>query len=62
LKQRDFVLIDAFTGFGTPTEEEQKIAKDVEQYIVRKGYRVPRWSRATFIMTLVFLVITILIC
>ena len=61
LNTRDVVLMDAFTKFGTPTEEETKLAKDVEDFIVKKGFKVPKWARATFIMTAIFLIITLMI-
>lgn len=61
LKNRDVYLMDAFTQFGTPTEQEQQMARDVETFITQKGFKVPRWSRATFIMTFIFLIITLLI-
>mmetsp|Transcript_28229 Transcript_28229/g.37655 ORF Transcript_28229/g.37655 Transcript_28229/m.37655 type:complete len:196 (+) Transcript_28229:1106-1693(+) len=61
LNTRDVVLLDAFTKFGTPTEEEHKLAKDVEEFIKKKGFKVPKWARATFIMTFIFLIVTLLI-
>ena len=37
------------------------MARDVETFITSKGFKVPRWSRATFIMTFIFLLITLFI-
>jgi len=53
--------MDAFTKFGEPSEKELQMSKDVENYITKKGFKVPRWSRITFIMTFIFLIITLLI-
>ena len=38
-----------------------QMSKDVENFIQKKGFRVPKWSKATFIMTFIFLIITLLI-
>ena len=37
------------------------MAKNVEEFIVKKGFKVPKWARATFIMTFIFLIVTLLI-
>ena len=61
LNRKDVVLIDAFTKFGEPSPEEVEMSKNIETYIQKKGFRVPKWSRATFIMTFIFLIVTLLI-
>ena len=57
----DLQLVDAFTRFGTVSEREKEVAKDVETYLKKRGLRVPKWAKATFVMTLIFLVITLLV-
>ena len=37
------------------------MARDVENFITKKGFKVPKWSRATFVLTIIFLVITLFI-
>jgi len=61
LNMGDVDLLDAFTKFGTVSEEEKKIAKDVEVYMERRGFKTIRWARATFIMTILFTVMTCLV-
>jgi len=35
----DVDLLDAFTKFGTVSEEEKKVAKDVEAFMQKKGFK-----------------------
>ena len=37
------------------------MARDVEEFLLKNGFKVPRWARATFIMTFLFLIVTLLI-
>lgn len=57
----DVDLLDAFTKFGTVTEEEKKVAKDVEAFMQKKGFKQLRWGRATFVMTILFTIMTCLV-
>ncbi len=61
VNQGDADLIDQFTKFGIPSEEEKKMAKDVEQYMKKKGFMSVKWARATFILTFIFAIVTCLI-
>ena len=54
-------LVDAFTAFGTVSEDEKKYAKDVEAYLLKNGVRSFPWARATFIMTVLFTIVTCLV-
>ena len=60
-RKRDENLKDLFTQFGEPTEDEHQMAKEMEEYMLKNGFLVPRWARATYIMTFLFLFITLLI-
>jgi len=35
----DVDLLDAFTKFGTVSEEEKRMAKDVEVFMQKKGFK-----------------------
>ena len=37
------------------------MAKQVEAFIQKKGWNTPKWARATFIMTILFTIITCLV-
>lgn len=54
-------LVEAFAAFGTVSEEEKKYAKDVEVYMQEKGFRNFPWARATFVMTILFTIVTCLV-
>ena len=54
-------LVDAFQAFGTVSEEEKQRAKDLELYLQSKGIRNFPWARATFIMTILFTIVTCLV-
>jgi len=57
----DIDLLDAFTKFGTVSQEEKKYAKEVEVYMQKKGLPTLKWARATFVMTILFTVMTCLV-
>lgn len=63
LNMGDVDLLDAFTKFGTVSEEEKKYAKDIEAIIREKGgpLKNVRWARATFVMTILFTIMTCLV-
>ena len=63
LNMGDVDLLDAFTKFGTVSEEEKKYAKEIEAIIREKGgpLRHVRWARATFVMTILFTIMTCLV-
>ena len=61
LNMGDRDLVDTFTKFGVPSEEEKKMAKDVEKYIKQRGMPNVKWARATFVMTIIFTIITCLV-
>lgn len=61
LNAGDADLLDKFQQFGTPTEDEKKMAKDVEEYMRRQGMANVKWARATFIMTIIFTIVTLMV-
>jgi len=61
LDKNDAKLTDAFTKFGNVSEEEKKWSREVEKFISSKGFKQPSWAKATYIMTILFLIVTLLI-
>ena len=57
----DMNLVDVFTAFGTPTAEETKMAKKVEAYMQKTGIKQVKWARATFVLTIIFTIMTCLV-
>ena len=37
------------------------MAKEVETYIQKQGWKTPKWARATFVMTILFTIVTCLV-
>ena len=59
----DVDLLDAFTKFGTVSEEEKAYAKEIETIVRQRGgpLKNVRWARATFVMTMLFTIMTCLV-
>ena len=54
-------IVEVFMNFGTVSEEEKKMAKDVEQFMQQKGFKQVKWARATFVCTVLFTIMTCLV-
>lgn len=54
-------LADAFMKFGSVSEDERKMSKKVEEFMRKKGYKSVSWARGTYVMTILFTIVTILV-
>lgn len=54
-------LVDAFMKFGSVSEDERKMSKNVEEFMRKKGFKQVSWARGTYVMTILFTIVTILV-
>ena len=54
-------MVKVLQDFAVPTAEEIEMSKKVETYLQNRGVKQVKWARATFVLTIVFTIVTCLV-